>query len=820
MSRELLADDRIVGLAAAPHLRPLSQGAYADEALIARLVHDALRALGLGQTNPQAPLADVIAPGMTVLLKPNWVLHRNDAGLGMDCMVTHSSVILAALAQVVACRPGRIVIGDAPLQGCQWDTLIPADFEAKARAIAGDIPLTVVDFRRTTIRDYDLAGGVSADRRSTEHYCLFDLGDQSLLEPISDPPGRFRVTMYDPQKLAQTHHAGKHQYLLCREAFEADVILNLPKLKTHRKSGITAALKNLVGLNGNKDYLPHHRLGGPARGGDCYAGDEPWKFAAELYTDMANMHIGTPEATLWSKRASDLLWLHARFASPDIEGAWYGNDTIWRTVLDLNRILLYGRADGTMADAPQRTVITLTDAVVVGEGEGPLAVRPRTLGVVTAGRSCASADRVHAALLGLDAEKIPLVREATKGFAWPIAKRTAPPLARVGERNLSLPAVAAELGIQAQPPAGWKGHCEMDAPQASAVAAQPPNPAAPSGPATDLDRARAALAANRLDEALVLSQRVLLDNAQCPDALRLAADALDRKEQFIDALALWAQVARQCPDDPQARQALARAGVAHAADAGQAALLAIEACRASQAKWKMIEWTPENSARMYNWLSRWPAGQDRYFSYQVGAAVVRFLAALTPVGGNVLDYGCGPGYLLQELLNAGIQCHGMDMSVEAVLAVNTRFAGNPLWRGAALFDGKELPYEDGFFDVVFCVETIEHVLPQYMDSLLGSLRRILKPRTGVLLMTTPNREKLERNMVYCPECGLVFHKVQHVRSLSVQSLTTLMEDHGFTTALCNATNFEKIQQMPTLTSAQVPQLLGAGPHLFWMGQSR
>jgi len=33
-------------------------------------------------------------------------------------------------------------------------------------------------------------------------------------------------------------------------------------LKLHRKAGITCALKNLIGINGNKEYLPHHRLGG------------------------------------------------------------------------------------------------------------------------------------------------------------------------------------------------------------------------------------------------------------------------------------------------------------------------------------------------------------------------------------------------------------------------------------------------------------------------------------------------------------------------------------------------------------------------------
>ena len=39
----------------------------------------------------------------------------------------------------------------------------------------------------------------------------------------------------------------------------------MPKLKTHKKCGVTISLKNLVGLNTNKNLLPHHSLGTPSR---------------------------------------------------------------------------------------------------------------------------------------------------------------------------------------------------------------------------------------------------------------------------------------------------------------------------------------------------------------------------------------------------------------------------------------------------------------------------------------------------------------------------------------------------------------------------
>jgi hypothetical protein len=102
------------------------------------------------------------------------------------------------------------------------------------------------------------------------------------------------------------------------------------------------------------------------------------------------------------------------------EGSWSGNDTIWRTCLDLNRILLYGRLDATMAERPQRQVLHVVDGVVAGQGDGPLAPQPLRLGLILAGQNAAAVDRVGAHLLGYDPERVPLVREAFGNFPWPI----------------------------------------------------------------------------------------------------------------------------------------------------------------------------------------------------------------------------------------------------------------------------------------------------------------------------------------------------------------------------------------------------------------
>jgi uncharacterized protein (DUF362 family) len=453
-----------VGLATesfSPTIDP--EACYQRPETLGRLVRDAARSAGLGRKDPEAPLQDMIQPGMKVILKPNWVRHYNPSGLGMACMVTQAAFILAALEEVLKASPARIVIGDAPVQSCQWDALATPEFRSRAAALAAAHGATIefIDFRRTIATQGDLADGIMTQLRDVGRYLLFDLGSDSLLEPVSQPQGRFRVSQYDPDKLAMTHHPGTHQYLLCREAFEADVILSLPKLKMHRIAGMTGALKNLVGLNGNKDYLPHHRLGGTASGGDCYPGRGLLKSLAEWLYDLANRNIGTPRYQYWAHAAS-LAGISTTRAQGDLAGCWHGNDTCWRMVLDLNRILLYGRPDGTMADVPQRKLYSLADAIVCGQGEGPLAPASLVVGAVTFSDCAPAADAIHAALLRMDYRRLALIREAFGRFRWPLAPEGAVPSAVCNGRSISVEEVATTLGVKAQPPAAWAGHVEWN----------------------------------------------------------------------------------------------------------------------------------------------------------------------------------------------------------------------------------------------------------------------------------------------------------------------------------------------------------------------
>ena len=405
----------------------VSADAYLEEdgqaSKVSEAIHRLALELGWARTGKGA-FGNLIEPGARVLIKPNFVLHHNQGTGGMEPMLTHQSIVRAVARAALQADAAEVIVGDAPIQTCDFSTLLKT---TNLGSWAQDMVKVdsrfkgVKDFRRTTSKYVNGVRVAEENVLPEEDFVLFDLGSDSLLEPITGDDD-FRVTCYDPRLMAKTHGRGRHQYLVAKDVMEADVVINLPKLKTHKKAGITCALKNLIGINGNKEYLPHHRIGGTNLGGDCYPGDSRVKRMLEYAADQQNLTVPGKAARVWGGVATQLnRVLHLMGDNLGIEGSWSGNDTIWRTALDLNRILLYGEVDGSMAQSPRRRVVHLADAIVAGQGDGPLSPQPLSLGILFAGNNPACVDWFGARLLGYDPRLVPIVREAFGHFRWPIA---------------------------------------------------------------------------------------------------------------------------------------------------------------------------------------------------------------------------------------------------------------------------------------------------------------------------------------------------------------------------------------------------------------
>ncbi len=250
-----------------------------------RAIRTLFRNMGLDAPNYGSalwnPLRQLVKPSGKAVLKPNLVRHNNghrsEGSRWTDCLLTHGSVIRAVFDYVAKAMEGAgcILIADAPVQGCEWDEVIRItgldDIVDYARSAWPNVDVELVDLRlrRSIVKKGQHIGSVMEE--DSEHlYEEVDLGNDSLLVPIMKGGYEFGVSLYPRHRMKAAHTPSVNKYLFPKALLAADLIVNLPKMKTHKKAGMTGALKNLVGINGHKDYLPHFRFGGPSHGGDEY----------------------------------------------------------------------------------------------------------------------------------------------------------------------------------------------------------------------------------------------------------------------------------------------------------------------------------------------------------------------------------------------------------------------------------------------------------------------------------------------------------------------------------------------------------------------
>jgi len=91
--------------------------------------------------------------------------------------------------------------------------------------------------------------------------------------------------------------------------------------------------------------------------------------------------------------------------------------------------------------------------------------------------------------------------------------------------------------------------------------------------------------------------------------------------------------------------------------------------------------------------------------------------------GNLLDIGCGTGYLIDMLSkNHKAEYTGLDLSPEMIKEANKKKIKN-----ATFVEGRsdDLPFEDNTFDIVTCSQSFHHY-PE-TDKPLKETLRVLKP---------------------------------------------------------------------------------------------
>lgn len=239
-----------------------------------------------------------------------------------------------------------------------------------------------------------------------------------------------------------------------------------------------------------------------------------------------------------------------------------------------------------------------------------------------------------------------------------------------------------------------------------------------------------------------------------------------------------------------------------------------------------VVWTPDAVRRFWNFLGDNTSAEHSFFSRKFGRRIVGLVERHTALAGPVLDVGCGPGFLCEELLSRGHAVGGVDPSKRNVARARERLARRPGFLGAAVGEGESLPLADAQAGALFLIEVLEHLAAESRGRLLAELHRVLRPG-GVFVATTPNQEDLDAKKVACPECGCVFHRVQHLESLDTEALGSMLEAGGFEPVFIGAVNFRHFPDLAAgrliaAVAARLPALGGPArpPHLVAIARRR
>lgn len=136
---------------------------------------------------------------------------------------------------------------------------------------------------------------------------------------------------------------------------------------------------------------------------------------------------------------------------------------------------------------------------------------------------------------------------------------------------------------------------------------------------------------------------------------------------------------------------------------------------------------------------------------------------------SLADIGCGNGVFINQLLliRPDLDLVGVDRSRTALKMVQSK-----------KFEAEinDLPFRNGEFECITCLEVLEHIpVSVYKDS-LDELSRI---SSRYVVISVPFDEKLEDAYTKCPQCKTTFNRDLHLRSFNEETMRHLLDKQGF-----------------------------------------
>lgn len=411
------------------------------------------------------PLKNFVKAGQSIVIKPNLVYHIHPFGeSGVISTITNASLIRPLIDYVLLATNGdcKITICDVPLQSTDWEEVIRIsglkDLKEFYKSKNINIDLLDLRYEISRINEVNIIVNRKFKIRDPLGYAAVDLGVKSELMPIIKYCDKFEITDYGSGTVPKHHNPEKNEYCISKTVLDCDFFINVPKLKTHRKAGITCAMKNLIGINSNKSWIAHHRKGKTSCGGDEFKDTHMYIILKNRFFSFLKRHKSLiPVATVlkWFSNNAIHQGKNEKKGMDDseyfTEGSWYGNDTLWRCIKDLNKIVLYADKSGKMQNQKQRNYFCIVDGIIAGEKEGPLEHIPKNAGLIVGGTNAVHIDKVAADIMGFDYTRIPQIKEGFNNKYWNLVD--------IDDRGINLKSNIKEIGelnLKFIPTSGWQ----------------------------------------------------------------------------------------------------------------------------------------------------------------------------------------------------------------------------------------------------------------------------------------------------------------------------------------------------------------------------
>jgi cyclopropane fatty-acyl-phospholipid synthase-like methyltransferase len=158
-----------------------------------------------------------------------------------------------------------------------------------------------------------------------------------------------------------------------------------------------------------------------------------------------------------------------------------------------------------------------------------------------------------------------------------------------------------------------------------------------------------------------------------------------------------------------------------------------------------------------------------------GPAEVRRVATLSAKlpadAGTLLDVGCGSGLFLKYLLECRGREFGRLCGTDRSSAALAHLQGDKV---QSCIDA--LPFSDGEFDAVSCMEVLEH-LPE--EVYLRAVHELSRVSGRYILISVPYNENIENGQTECDKCWCRFNPNYHLRNFNEQTVRHLFDGKGF-----------------------------------------